>query len=157
MFASRAALLGRVWLRAGYRFLKTQTALVDQALSASVRRAGVEAVVAAADAPVVFAEQYPDSSRLLLTVRREELLKSFLPNEIEIELRELDALLISLLTRLAVVIWDRKDTGAIDTITTCLMDLPTAVLLHRDRLGNKTARKHLHAAVRAVLEVGPPP
>lgn len=101
MFASRAALLGRVWLRAGYRFLKTQTALVDQALSASVRRAGVEAVVAAADAPVVFAEQYPDSSRLLLTVRREELLKSFLPNEIEIELRELDALLISLLTRLA--------------------------------------------------------
>ncbi|AKN15395.1 TetR family transcriptional regulator [Mycobacterium haemophilum DSM 44634] len=156
-FASRAALMGRVWLRAGHRFLETQTALVDQALSTSGRRAGVEAVVAAADAPVVFAEQYPDSSRLLLTVRREELLKPGLPNEIEVELRDLDALLVGLMIRLAVTVWDRKDAGAVDTITTCIVDLPTAILLRRDRLGNTTAREHLHAAVRAVLEVGPPP
>ncbi|WP_236685219.1 hypothetical protein [Mycobacterium lepromatosis] len=65
-------------------------------------------------------------------------------------------MLIGVLTRLAVAVWDRKDTGAVDTIAKCLIDLPTAVLLRRDRLGNKTVRKHLHAAVRAVLEVGPP-
>jgi hypothetical protein len=53
--------------------------------------------------------------------------------------------------------WDRKDARAVDAITTCIVDLPTAILLRRDRLSSSTARAHLHAAVRAVLAVGPPP
>jgi AcrR family transcriptional regulator len=80
-FGSRSGLMGRAWLRAGRRFLTVQTSLVDQAMSAPSPRASVEAVVAAADAPVVFAEQYPDSSRLLLTVHREELLNSAFPTK----------------------------------------------------------------------------
>src|SRR6476646_8220655 len=84
-FASRSGLMGRAWLRAGRRFLAVQNALVDQALSESGPRAPVAAVVAAADAPAVFAEQYPDSSKLLLTVRRDELLDSDLPDEIATE------------------------------------------------------------------------
>ena len=59
--------------------------------------------------------------------------------------------------RLAVNLWDRKDAGAVDTITTCIVDLPTAIVLRRDRLADPTAREHLRAAVRAVLDVGPPP
>jgi hypothetical protein len=131
--------------------------LVDQALSETGPRAAVAAVAAAADAPVVFAEQYPDSSKLLLTVRREELLNSDLPDEIATELRDLDRLLVGLMIRLAVNVWDRKDARAVDTITTCIVDLPTAILLRRDRLANATAREHLRAAVRAVLDIGPPP
>jgi AcrR family transcriptional regulator len=156
-FASRSGLMARAWLRAGRRFLAVQTSLVDQAMSAPGPQASLEAVVAAADAPVVFAEQYPDSSRLLLTVRREELLNSDLPDEITTELRDLDRSLVSLMIRLAVNIWDRKDAGAVDAITTCIVDLPTAILLRRDRLGSATARAHLRAAVRAVVAVGPPP
>jgi hypothetical protein len=114
-------------------------------------------VVVAADAPVVFAEQYPDSSKLLLTVRREKLSNSDVPDEINTELRNLDRSLIGSMIRLAVNIWDRKDAGAVDAITTCIVDLPTAILLRRDWLGSPTARAHLRAAVRAVLAVGPPP
>jgi AcrR family transcriptional regulator len=153
-FGSRSGLMGRAWLRAGRRFLTVQNALVDEAQS----KAGAEAaVLAAADAPVVFAEQYPDSSKLLLTVRREELLDTDLPDEIATELSDLDRLLVGLMIRLAVDLWDRKDSRAVDTITTCIVDLPTAILLRRDRLANATAREHLRASVRAVLDIGPPP
>jgi AcrR family transcriptional regulator len=156
-FRSRSGLMGRAWLRAGWRFLTVQNDLVDKALSTTGPQAQVAAVVAAADAPAVFAEQYPDSSKVLLTVSREELLDSDLPDDIAIELGDLDRLLVGLLIRLAVNLWDRKDARAVDTITTCIVDLPTAILLRRDRLANPTAREHLRASVRAVLDVGPPP
>lgn len=156
-FESRSGLTGRAWLRAGRRFLNVQNALVDQALSKAGRLAPVAAVVAAADAPAVFAEQYPNSSKLLLTVRREELLDAGLPDEIATELSDLDRLLVGLMIRLATNVWDRKDARAVDAITTCIVDLPTAILLRRDRLANTTAREHLRASVRAVLDVGPPP
>jgi AcrR family transcriptional regulator len=156
-FGSRSGLMGRAWLRAGRRFLAVQNALVDHALSEAGPRAPVAAVVAAAGAPAVFAEQYPDSSKLLLTVRRDELLDSDLPDEIATELRDLDRLLVGLMIRLAVNVWDRKDARAVDAITTCIVDLPTAILLRRDRLASTTAREHLRASVRAVLDVGPPP
>ena len=156
-FGSRSGLMGRAWLRAGRRFHAVQNDLVDKALSTTGPQAPVAAVVAAADAPAVFAEQHPDSSKVLLTVSREELLDSDLPDDIAIELRDLDRLLVGLLIRLAVNLWDRKDARAVDTITTCIVDLPTAILLRRDRLANPTAREHLRASVRAVLDVGPPP
>ena len=156
-FGSRSGLMGRAWLRAGRRFLAVQNDLVDKALSTTGPQAPVAAVVAAADAPAVFAKQYPDSSKVLLTVSREELLDSDLPDDIAIELSDLDRLLVGLLIRLAVNLWDRKDSRAVDTITTCIVDLPTAILLRRDRLANPTARQHLRASVRAVLDVGPPP
>ncbi len=37
------------------------------------------------------------------------------------------------------------------------LDLPTAILLQRDRLGDPTARRHLRGAVEAVLASGPSP
>jgi AcrR family transcriptional regulator len=153
-FGSRAGLMGRAWLRAGRRFLTVQNALVDQALSEAGPR---DSVVAAADAPVVFAEQYPGSSKLLWAVSRDELLDSDLPDEIAAELSDLDRLLVGLMIRLAVNVWDRKDALAVDAITTCIVDLPTAIVLSRHRLGSATAREHLRASVRAVLDIGPPP
>jgi AcrR family transcriptional regulator len=156
-FGSRSGLMARAWLRAGRRFLTLQTTLVDQALSKADQQAAVDAVVAAADAPAVFAQQFPESAKLLLTMRREELFDSELSGEIAAELSDLDKLLIELMVRLAVNAWDRKDARAVDTITTCIVDLPTAILLSRDRLNNATAREHLRAAARAVLAVGPPP
>lgn len=156
-FTSRGGLMGQAWLRAGRRFLAVQTALVDKAVADTDLGGPVEAVVAAADAPVVFTEQYPGSATLLLRVRREEVLADDVPDDVGDELRRLDRLLVALMMRLATAVWDRKDAGAVDAITSCVVDLPTALLLRRDRLGSATARAHLHAAVRAVLEVGPPP
>jgi AcrR family transcriptional regulator len=149
-FGSRTGLLARAWLRAGQRFLKAQTAKVDQASS------GVEAVLAAADTPAAFAEQYPNSCRLLLTVPRNELFNADITDEIATEIRDLEATLVGLMIRLACSMWDRKDAAAVDTITMCIVDLPTAILLRRNRLQSNTAREQLLAAVRAVLETGPP-
>ncbi|AEF37160.1 putative TetR family transcriptional regulator [Mycolicibacter sinensis] len=148
-FGSRAGLIAAAWLRAGRRFLDMQRELVDSAHDA------VAAVVAAADTPLIFAERHPESSALLLAIRREELLTDDLPVDVAEPLRHLDTELIGLLIRLAAAMWERRDAAAVDTITTCVVDLPTAIVLSRNRLGNNAARAQLHAAVRAVLAVGP--
>ncbi|GFG86260.1 TetR/AcrR family transcriptional regulator [Mycolicibacter algericus] len=148
-FGSRAGLIAAAWLRAGRRFLDMQRELVDSAHDA------VAAVVAAADTPLIFAERHPESSALLLAIRREELLTDDLPVDVAEPLRRLDTELIGLLIRLAAAMWERRDAAAVDTVTTCVVDLPTAIVLSRNRLGNNAARAQLHAAVRAVLAVGP--
>lgn len=153
-FGSRAGLAGRAWLRAGHRFLTLQTQLIDAALEAAN---AVAAVVAAADAPAVFAQQYPHSSRLLLTVRRDELLGPDTPTDIADQLHALDRLLLASMVLLARALWDRKDAAAVDVITTCIVDLPTAILMQRNRIHEPHARERLSAAVRAILAVGPPP
>ena len=154
-FRSRGGLMGQAWLRAGQRFLAVQTSLVDEALASGGPDGPTEAVVAAANAAVVFAEQYPGSSTLVLRVRREEVLADDVPDVVADDLRQLDKLLVALMVRLAIAVWDRKDAAAVDAITSCVVDLPTALLLRRDRLGSDTASAQLDAAVRAVLAVGP--
>lgn len=150
-FGSRAGLVGRAWLRAGHRFLAAQSELIDAAPE------GVAAVVAAAEAPAIFAEEHPHSSQLLLTVRREELLGPGTPTEIATQLRDLDRQLVATMVRLARALWDRKDAAAVDVVTTCIVDLPTAILLRRNRINDPDARERLRAAVRAVLALGAPP
>lgn len=150
-FGSRAGLLGQVWLRAGRRFLALQRELVEAA------QPGAGGIAAAAYAPVVFAERHPASARLLLQVRREQVLAHDLPAELAEQARQLEKQLVDLMIELAVAAWDRGDRAAVDTVTTCIVDLPTAVLLHRNRLDDPTARDHLNAAVVAVLAVGPAP
>jgi hypothetical protein len=53
-------------------------------------------------------------------------------------------------------LWDRKDAAAVDAITLCIVDLPTAILLSRNRISDSWARNSLTSAVRAVLAGGPP-
>ncbi|OBG51081.1 TetR/AcrR family transcriptional regulator [Mycobacterium sp. E735] len=151
-FGSRAGLVGRAWLRAGHRFLSAQSELIDSAPDQD----GVAAVVAAAEAPAVFAETHPESSQLLLTVRRDELLGPEMPPDIATQLRDLDRLLVETMIRLSRRLWDRKDAAAVDVITTCIVDLPTAILLRRNRIDDPDARERLRAAVVAVLDLGAP-
>ncbi|MFD0360025.1 TetR/AcrR family transcriptional regulator [Nocardia sp. GCM10030253] len=159
-FGSRAELLGRTWLRAAHRFLAMQTALVDAHLAAasdeSASAAAIEAVLAVAETPVLFAERFPESGKLLHLVSRDELLGDELPGAVAAELASTDRTLVELMVRLSRALWSRGDGRAVDVITTCVVDLPTAILLRRGRLTNPLAREHLRAAVRAVLDVGPP-
>ncbi|MET7772275.1 helix-turn-helix domain-containing protein [Nocardia sp. NPDC005366] len=155
-FGSRAELLGRTWLRAARRFLAVQTELVEKA-EATADLDGVDAIVAAAQAPAVFTERYPDSSRLLLTVSREQLLGEELPDALAAELAGADKALVRLMVRLARRLWERGDRRAVEIVTTCVVDLPTAILLRRDRVTDPLALEQLRAAVRAVVAIGPPP
>lgn len=152
-FGSRSGLVGRTWLRAARRFLTAQTELVDAALDSESD--GVAAVVAAADAPAAFAERFGTSARLLLGVQRDQLVDGDTPAEVASALAALDSELVGLMIRLAERLWNRRDAAAVDTITTCIVDLPTAILLSRNRLARPVARAQLTAAVRAVLAVGP--
>ena len=145
-FGSIAALLGRVWLRAATDFLDLQAELADAAASAE------DAVVAAADAPAVFAERRPHAARRLLTVDKDQLLGPGLPTELADALFALDKRVVALLVRLSRGMWDRRDAAAVEVMTTCVVDLPTAFF----RRGLDTGadnRDRLAAAVRAVLAV----
>lgn len=165
-FGSLAALRGRMWLRAAVEFLELQTARIDEALGAA-RAPGdaVNAVVVAADAPAALAERRPAAARMLMTVRREQLLGPELPEELADSLLGLDRRLVSeVLCRLATAMWGQRDGPSVEVITICVVDLPTALL--RRALSQLTAdgavqvpadvRERLAAAVRAVLDLEPP-
>ncbi|MFC9555635.1 TetR/AcrR family transcriptional regulator [Rhodococcus sp. NPDC056960] len=152
-FGSRGGLVGRAWLRAAHRFLDLQQASVERALE----RGPVDAVVAAADTPAVFAEKFPQSSRFLLTVRRDELLGSDVPEDVAAELSRLDSVLVALFIRLARALWGRKDGRAVEVIEACVVGLPTGLLLQARRKPDAAMRLRLETAVRAVLALDPPP
>src|SRR5690242_4084336 len=92
-FGSRGGLVGRAWIRAARRFL----ALQREAVGAETDP--VRAVIAAADTPAVFSEQYPLSARLWLSIRHDELIGEA-PADIETDLRALETELRDMLIRL---------------------------------------------------------
>ncbi len=116
---------------------------------------------AAALAPAVFADHRPAAARMLLTVRREQLLGPDVPDGEA--LLDLDARLLQVLIRLAQLLWGRRDRNAVDVVTTCIVDLPTAMF--RRTLTGPSAdgravvdaeqRQRLAAAVRAVIATPP--
>ena len=158
-FRSRGDLLAQTWLRAARGFLDVQGELVDLALAQALTRPDadpIDAVVAAADAPAVFHGRHPQWSRLLVRVDRPQLLGGDVPAIVAAELAELDRALVGLLIRLAQNLWGRRDAAAVDAITLCIVDLPTAFLLSRNRIDSAWARSRLESAVRSALADGPP-
>ena len=151
-FGSLGALLGQVWLRAATDFLDLQTGLVDRAGDAQ------SAVVAAADTPAVFAEHRPAGARMLLNVDKNELLGPQLPTDLADALIALDKRVVALLVRLSLMLWDRRDGAAVEVLTTCVVDLPTALYRRALATGpvDPHVRRRLAAAVRAVLAIPPP-
>jgi AcrR family transcriptional regulator len=123
-FGSRGGLVGRAWVRAARRFLALQLQVVD------AEDDPVRAVIAAADTPAVFSEQYPSSARLVLGISREELIGDA-PAEVQAELRALDLDLRDLLIRLSIAMWDRKDAASLAVIEDCVVGLPTGLMLRR--------------------------
>ena len=154
-FRSRSELVAQTWLRAARGFTDVQAELVDEALAAPDADP-VDAVVAAADAPAVFHARHPQSARLLRRVDKDQLLGIDVSDETAAELAALDEALTGLLIRLSTHVWGRRDAAAVDTITLCIVDLPTAFLLSRNRIDVPWARARLASAVRAVLEGTPP-
>jgi len=143
-FGSRGGLVGRAWVRAARRFLALQRQAVD------AEGDPIRAVVAAADAPAVYSEQYPSSARLVLGTSREELIGEA-PPEVQAELGSLDTDLRDLLIRLSIAVWDRKDAASVAVIEDCVVGLPTGLMLRRPMPPTDATRRRLAAAVEAIL------
>ena len=153
-FGSRAAILGHAWLRAAHRFLDIQRSQITAAGAADADP--VESVVVAAEAAAVLAERHPGSAAVLLALDRPDRVAAGVPTALVGELAAVQDRLVEVLADLADRMWGRRDGAAVEVITTCVVDLPTAILLTRGRLTHAAARHQLRAAVRAVAAVGPP-
>ncbi|OBK27954.1 hypothetical protein A5634_21655 [Mycobacterium asiaticum] len=155
-FESRGGLLGRVWIRAERRFLDQLTSLIEEA-KAQPGNEPLDAVYAAAETSLIYPGMYPGSSACLMTVRREDVVSQPMPDEIAEQLQALQAELAGVMAQLADSLWGRSDDCAVDLIATCIVDLPKWIALRGDRYSLPILRDYLRAAVRSVLEVGPPP
>jgi len=145
-FGSRGGLVGRAWVRAARRFLALQREAVD------AEDDPVRAVVAAADTPAVFSEQYPSSARLWLSIPRDELIGEA-PSDVQADLRALESELRDMLIRLSVAMWDRKDAASVAVIEDCIVGLPTGLMLRRPMPPTADTRRRLAAAVEAILSI----
>jgi AcrR family transcriptional regulator len=143
-FGSRGGLVGRAWVRAARRFLTLQKQAVD------AEDDPVKAVVAAADAPAVFSEQYPSSARLWLRIPRDELI-GHAPADVQDDLRALQTDLRDMLIRLSIAVFDRKDAASVAVIEDCVVGLPTGLMLRRPMPPTADTRRRLAAAVQAIL------
>jgi AcrR family transcriptional regulator len=145
-FGSRGGLVGRAWVRAAKRFLTLQKQAVD------AEDDPVRAIVAAADTPAVFSEQYPSSARLWLSIPRAELIGDA-PADVQAELRALETDLRDMLIRLSIAMFDRKDAASVAVIEDCVVGLPTGLMLRRPMPPTDATRRRLAAAVEAILSV----
>jgi hypothetical protein len=112
----------------------------------------VRAVIAAADTPAVFSEQYPSSAQLWLSIPRDELIGDA-PAEVQAELRPLESDLRDMLIRLSLAMYDRKDAASVAVIEDCIVGLPTGLMLRRPMPPTADTRRRLAAAVEAILSV----
>jgi AcrR family transcriptional regulator len=145
-FGSRGGLVGRAWVRAARRFLTLQKQAVD------AETEPVRAVVAAADAPAVFSEQFPHSAQLWLAIPRDELIGDA-PAEVQAEVHALETDLRDMLIRLSIAMFDRKDAASVAVIEDCIVGLPTGLMLRRPMPPTADTRRRLAAAVEAILSV----
>lgn len=155
-FESRGGLLGRVWIRAERRFLDQLTSLVEEA-KAQPGSEPLDAVYAAAETSLLYPDLYPGSSACLMTVRRDDVVSQPMPADIAEHLRALERELAAVMAQLAEGLWGRSDQSAVNLIATCIIDLPKWIGQRGERYSLPIARDYLRAAVRSVLEVGPPP
>jgi len=151
-FGSRAVLVATTWLRAAREFLTLLHEVVDADTGADP--SGV--VVEAALAPAYLAERRPGASAVLTAISRDEVLALQLPTALEADIASQQKELVGQMVRLAERVWGRRDGAAVDLVEACVVALPAALLLRGDRTGDPLARARVAAAVRALVELGPP-
>jgi AcrR family transcriptional regulator len=128
-FGNRDGVLAAAWFRALERFQA-------RALAADAAHPDdpVEAGVALAAASLTFAAEQPDDARLLLVVRRDDLLDGA-PEQWRARLDAGNAPLQAAVVRIARALHGRADARALDRVTRAVVDLPTAAVRRHVRGG----------------------
>jgi AcrR family transcriptional regulator len=132
-FGSRDGLLAAAWLRALLRFQR-------QALAMARNPDPLEAAVALARSQVSFARAHPDDARLLLTLRRDDLLDADPDDAFRSRLAAINAPLESAIVELAKALYRRATARNTDRITRAVVDLPNAAVRRHLRDGRPVPR-----------------
>jgi AcrR family transcriptional regulator len=146
-FGSRDAVLAAAWLRALERFQK-------RALAAAADPDPLEAAVAMAMTQVRFARAEPDDVRLLLAIRRDDLLDADPDDRVRAQLATMNEPLELVLSRLTRALRGRADARSRDSVVRAVVDLPNAAVRRHLRSDGRLPRWLDHdiaAAVRALL------
>lgn len=157
-FGSRDGVLAAAWLRALERFQR-------RALAAAEHPLPLEAAVTMACAQVSFAREHPDDARLLLTLRRDDLLDADPDDRFRADLDALNTPLEATLARFGKTLLGSDEDRTMERIIRAVVDLPNAAIRRHAR-GKQELPSWLEddiaAAVRRLLEpdanaAGPPP
>jgi AcrR family transcriptional regulator len=129
-FGNRDGVLAAAWLRALERFQL-------QALAAAEDPDPLEAAVSMAGSQVAFARHQPEDARLLLTLRREDLLDADPDDRFRGRLDEINAPLEATLARLTKALRGRMGRRSSDRVIRAVVDLPNAATRRHGRDGRK--------------------
>ncbi len=147
-FGSRDAILAAAWLRSLRRF--QERALVAAASDDDP----IESGAAMAAATVAFARDLPEDARLLLGIRRDDLLDSGTGPEVREELAAINSPLEDELRRVARGIAGRADARRYDAVMRAIVDVPYAAVRRHgwDATLPGWLEEDVHGAARALLE-----
>ncbi len=146
-FGSRDAVLAAAWLRALARFQ-------EGVLAAAAESDPLEAAVAMATTQIRFARADPDDVRLLLAIRRSDLLDADPDDAFRAQLAAMNAPLEAALLRLTRALRGRADARTRDAVVRAVVDLPNAAVrrhLRRDGTIPRWLDADVAAAVRSLL------
>jgi AcrR family transcriptional regulator len=151
-FGNRDGVLAAAWLRALERFQQV-------ALTASENPDPLEAAVAMAASQIGFARAQPDDARLLLTLRRDDLLDTAPDEAFRARLEAINAPLGARLAELTQALRGRRTARASDATTRAVVDLPNAAIrrwLHEDRALPSWLEADVAADARSLLGAARP-
>jgi AcrR family transcriptional regulator len=146
-FNSRDELLARLWVRAVRR---SQAAFRSAAELEDPERAAVAAALSIYD----FCVRERDDARLLVSIRREDLIKSELPADILDELEGLNRPVQRTLRQLSLRLYQRAEQADVDRVLLATFDLPYGVArpyVVRGQTPPAHRRPLLEPAVLAIL------
>jgi AcrR family transcriptional regulator len=147
-FGNRDGVLAAAWLRALERFQRC-------ALTAAADPDPLAAAIAMAVSQVAFAREQPEDARLLLTLRRDDLLDADPGEDLRARLDAINEPLLAKLLELTQAL--RASTGprALDAITRAVVDLPNAAVRRHARDGTRPPawlQADIATAARKLLE-----
>jgi len=148
-FDSVDELLGHMWVRAVRRSQAEFTSDAEQPDP-------LEAAVAAALSMYDFALSNPGDARLLMSLRREDLLRQPLPDELGEELADLNRPIEAVVADLTRRHYGRATAANVDAMALAVVDLPIGALRRPLMAGQRPSerkRDAVAAAVRAALLV----
>ena len=121
-FRSRDGLLAAVWIRALERFQAAALAAAAPSDDPLDRAAGL------AGAMVRFAERRPDDARLLLAVRRDDLLDAAPGRSLRDRVDELNRPLLDEVRAIAVACYGKADARSLAAVSRAVVELPYGVV-----------------------------